>query len=242
MPIRIVVERIIPAARETVFHTVPDTTSNWKVFFAGFKPFVGAITDAYIEDDGPVVPGARRHVSFSDDTRIVEQIVDHDFPRLHHYQVTEPTKLQRATMSLIDSRWELIAVDERTCRVRWTYSLTPRSALDYPVVRTVGAFGFRGAMRACLDTIQAYFIEREEGDAGANRRAARVDEIVDRRTRNLRKAALVAGVSIAGLALLSRQRRRRRRAASAPPARGRRQAPGEDGTTSPAADARPGTT
>ena len=209
MPIRVVVERVIPADRETVFHTVPDTTSNWKVFFTGFKPFVGAITDGSIEGGGPVVAGARRHISFSDGTRIVETIVDHEFPRLHHYQVTEPTKLQRATMSLIDSRWEFIAEDEQTCRIRWTYGLTPRSLLTKPIVATVGAYGFRGAMRACLDTIQDYFLGIEDGDAGVSRRAARVDDAVERSARNLTKTVLVGLGALALLALVTRRRRRR---------------------------------
>ncbi len=42
---------------------------------------------------------------------------------------------------------------------RWTYRLTAKSILTYPLVATVGAFGFWGAMRACLGTIAEYFAE-----------------------------------------------------------------------------------
>ncbi|MEM7354171.1 MAG: SRPBCC family protein [Acidobacteriota bacterium] len=156
----VVVEKVIPADRDLVFETVPDTTSNWKVFFTGFKPFVGAITHAEIEGGGPVVPGAHRLIDFSDGTHIVELILDHDRPSRHHYKVIEPTKLQGLTMSEIDSNWDFLVEGEGQCRIRWTYSLTPRNFLTVPVVATVGRFGFRGAMRNQLDAIQQYFAER----------------------------------------------------------------------------------
>jgi hypothetical protein len=153
-------QEVIPADRDTVFETVPDTTANWPKFFTGFKPFVGAITSASIEGGGPVVPGARRLIGFSDGTRIVEQILDHDRPSLHHYRVPEMTKIQAATMSEMDSTWEFL--DEGgQCRIRWTYRLTPKSILTAPLVATVGAFGFRGAMRNCLATIRQTFSERQ---------------------------------------------------------------------------------
>lgn len=156
----VVYEEVIPADRDTVFETVPDTTPNWPKFFTGFKPFVGAITEASIEGGGPVVPGARRHIGFSDGTHIVELIVDHDRPSRHHYRVVEMTKIQAATMSEMDSNWEFLEEAGGHCRIRWTYRLTPRSILTAPLVATVGAFGFRGAMRNCLGAIRRYFEER----------------------------------------------------------------------------------
>ena len=156
----VVYEKLISADRDTVFELVPDTTSNWPRWFTGFKPFVGAITSASIEGGGPVVPGARRLIGFSDHTNIVEQIVDHDRPSLHHYQVPEMTKIQAATMSKMDSTWEFREADGGQCLIHWTYKLTPKSILTYPLVATVGAFGFRGAMRNCLGTIAEHFAQQ----------------------------------------------------------------------------------
>lgn len=153
----VVYQRVIPADPDTVFETVPDTTANWPKFFTGFKPFVGAITSASIEGGGPVVPGARRDIGFSDGTSIVEQIIDHDRPTLHHYRVPEMTKIQALAMSEMDSTWEFSEEADGTCRIRWTYLLTPKSFLTAPLVATIGAFGFRGAMRNCLGTIEQYF-------------------------------------------------------------------------------------
>ena len=157
----VVVEKLIAANRDLVFETVPDTTANWKIFFTGFKPFVGAITRAVIEGGGPVVPGAHRLVDFSDGTHIVELIIDHDRPARHHYEVIEMTKIQRLAMSKIDSNWDFLDEGDGQCRIRWTYELTPRSFLTAPVVATVGRFAFRGAMRNQLDAIQQYFAERQ---------------------------------------------------------------------------------
>ena len=42
-----------------------------------------------------------------------------------------------------------------------TYQLTPKSLLTAPIVATVGAYGFRGAMRSQLAAIQQYFAERQ---------------------------------------------------------------------------------
>ncbi len=92
----VVFEKVIPAGRDAVFETVPDTTANWPRFFTGFKPFVGAITEASIEGGGPVAAGARRHIGFSDGTRIVELVLDHDRPSRHHYRVPEMTRVQAA--------------------------------------------------------------------------------------------------------------------------------------------------
>ena len=153
----VVVEKVIPADRDLVFETVPDTTDNWKIFFTGFKPFVGAITGATIEGGGPVIPGAHRLVDFSDGTHIVELIIDHDRPTRHHYQVTEMTKIQRFAMSEVDSNWEFLEESGGRCRIRWTYRLTPRSLLTSPLVATVGRYGFRGAMRNTLGAIQQFF-------------------------------------------------------------------------------------
>ena len=156
----VVYQVVIPADRDVVFQTVPDTTENWPKFFTGFKPFVGAITEASLEGGGPVVPGARRHIGFSDGTRIVEEILDHDRPSLHHYRVPEMTKLQAIAMSEMDSTWEFLDQGDGQCRIRWTYKLTAKSILTAPLVATVGAFGFRGAMRNCLTTVRQYFSER----------------------------------------------------------------------------------
>ncbi len=156
----VVYQELIPADRDIVFETVPDTTENWPKFFTGFKPFVGAITEASIEGGGPVVAGARRHIGFSDGTHIVEEILDHDRPSLHHYRVAVMTKLYAAMMSEMDSTWEFLDEGDGRCRIRWTYKLTPKSILTAPLVATVGAFGFRGAMRNCLGTVRQYFSER----------------------------------------------------------------------------------
>ncbi len=160
----VVCEKVIAADRDTVFETVPDTTENWVLFFPGFKPFVGAITEASIEGGGPVVPGARRYLGFSDGSSIVEQILDHDRPSRHHYRADSDnlgqTLVQDVAMSGMNSTWDFLEEAGGECRIRWTYRLTPKSILTMPLVATVGAFGFRGAMRNCLGAIKQHFAER----------------------------------------------------------------------------------
>jgi uncharacterized protein YndB with AHSA1/START domain len=103
--------------------------------------------------DGRVLErGARRRVTMTDGSEVLEEILDAERPRRHRYRWLDPPA---APFNLLvrsgEGDWRFAAADGGT-RVEWTYTFDLTTPLVYPLAAAVLTL-FRRWMQRALDRI-----------------------------------------------------------------------------------------
>lgn len=120
-------------------------------FFQGYGlvPAIRAL--AFLPGQAPRV-GARREVVLADGSRLEEEIVAWEPPRLHAYRVEGFRPPLSWLSSGAEGRWTF-ATDSGGVRITWNYVYHLRGAWAWPLAALIVKVWMRGAMRRALEQI-----------------------------------------------------------------------------------------
>lgn len=120
-------------------------------FFRGYGlvPAIRAI--AFLPGHAPRV-GARREVLLADGSRLEEEIVAWEPPRLHAYRVEGFRPPLSWLTSGAEGRWTF-ETQPSGVRITWNYVYHLRGLWAWPLAAPIVKLGMRGAMRRALERI-----------------------------------------------------------------------------------------
>lgn len=137
---------------EAVFALATDLP-NFHRYFRGSGPIPAVLKVEWHPGARPV-PGARRDVHNSDDSVIVEELLELESPVRHRYRLV--SGFRPPFSFLVDHAegdWHFTRAGEGT-DVTWDYRFALRSPMAWPVVAPIVHVFFRRAMQDCLHAMR----------------------------------------------------------------------------------------
>lgn len=148
----------IARGREEVFAFATATPTLPKIFRGkGLIPGVKSVEVAGAGGDGVVVikPGSVRHLQMTDGSTLDENFVEFERPCVIAYQMSGLRPPLSLLVSSAGGRW-VFTGDDKTTRITWTYTTTPRNLLVSPITALTIRVFMRAAMQDCLLQLKAH--------------------------------------------------------------------------------------
>ena len=121
----------VPQSRDRIF----DASTSSEMLVRALLPYgpIAGVARSEMLDGRPLEQGARRRVTLTDGTVLVEDILEHDVPTRHRYKWTSGLKPPFAWLVNSGEGTFTFSDVEGGTQIEWTYTFELKSPLAYPL-------------------------------------------------------------------------------------------------------------